>query len=171
MLETATGRVRTYAAADTFSLTCGWSDTSAFARGCADEDGAAASTAPGARLAAPSGAELALLNGRFRATLRATDPRTGRIAEGAALSRADGFGYFSLPAFTGDPSFPEVFVKMTDATGLAGGGFWVFHTGLTDVGYTLTVTDTTTGAVKTYRRDAPTGPGLCGQADTSAFRN
>lgn len=170
VLETETGRARTYVASDTFSLTCGWSDTSAFVKGCAD-DGPAASTAPGARLAAPSGAELTLLNGRFRASVRATDPRTGRIAEGAALSRADGFGYFSLPAFTGDPSFPEVFVKMTDATGLPGGGFWVFHTGLTDVGYTLTVTDSATGAVKTYRRDAPNGPGLCGQADTSAFRN
>jgi photosystem II stability/assembly factor-like uncharacterized protein len=171
VLETGTGRVRTYAASDAGTLTCGWSDTSAFVRGCTNEDGAASSNEPGARLAASSGAELALLNGRFRAFLRATDPRTGRIGEGAALSRADGFGYFSLPAFTGDPSFPEVFVKMTDATGLAGGGFWVFHTGLTDVGYTLTVTDTATGAVKTYRREAPTGPGLCGQADTSAFPN
>lgn len=49
--------------------------------------------------------------------------------------------------------------------------FWVFHAGLTDVEYTLTVTDQVTGAVRTYRRPAPAQPELCGQADTSAFPN
>ena len=32
-------------------------------------------------------------------------------------------------------------------------------------------TDQVTGAVQTYRRLAPAQPELCGQADTSAFRN
>jgi hypothetical protein len=126
---------------------------------------------PGVHLALGSGAEVSLLGGRFRATIRAKDPRTGRIAEGTALARADGFGYFSLPAFTGDPTFPEVFVKMTDATALPGGYFWVFHTRLTDLEYTLTVTDQVTGAVQTYLRDAPDGTELCGEADTMAFRD
>jgi hypothetical protein len=35
---------------------------------------------------------------------------------------------------------------------------------------TLVVTDQVTGAVKTYRRGAPDGTELCGEADTSAFR-
>jgi hypothetical protein len=126
---------------------------------------------PGARLAAGSGAELSLLDGRFRATIRARDLRTDRIVDGAAIPRGDGFGYFSLPAFTGDPTFPEVFVKMVDATALPEGYFWVFHTGLTDLEYTLTVTDQVTGAVRTYLREAPDGTALCGEADTMAFRN
>lgn len=60
---------------------------------------------------------------------------------------------------------------MTDGTAAPGGSYGVFHSGLTDVEYTLTVTDQATGAVRSYRRDAPAGAELCGQADTSAFRN
>lgn len=170
--DTQTGRVETYpgeSGSVSSSLTCGEADTSAFARGCAGEVPSA--SLPGSRLAAASGADLPLLNGRFRATLRATDPRTGRIAEGAAIPRAQGFGYFSLPGFTGDPTFPEVFVKMVDATAQPGGYFWVFHTGLTDLDYTLTVTDVATGAVRTYLGGASDGTRLCGQADTTSFRN
>jgi hypothetical protein len=126
---------------------------------------------PEARLAPGSGAELSLLSGRFRATIQARDSRTGRIAAGVAMARVDGFGYFSLPDFTGDPSFPEIFVKMVDATAQPRGYFWVFHTGLTDLEYTLTVTDQVTGAVRTYTGGATDGTRLCGSADTTAFRN
>ncbi len=166
--ETETGRARTYTAADSASLTCGLADTSAFAREC----GVEASSAPvaGTRLSA-FGTELSLVGGRFRATLQATDPRTGRIVEGAAIPRADGFGYFSLPGFTGDPSFPEVFVKMVDGRTQPGRSFWVFHTGLTDLAYTLSVRDTVTGAVRTYAGGATAGGLLCGSADTAAFRD
>jgi hypothetical protein len=150
-------------------LSCGEADTSAFVKSCFAEE--SSETSPGTRLAAPSGTDLSLLGGRFRATIRATDPRTGRIAEGAAIPRADGFGYFSLPGFTGDPSFPEVFVKMVDGRAQPGNSFWVFHTGLTDVAYTLTVTDQVTGAVRTYVRSAADGTRLCGSADTTAFRD
>jgi photosystem II stability/assembly factor-like uncharacterized protein len=167
--ETETGRVRTYTAADSAPLTCGTADTSAFVRACEVED--SSSSIPGTRLAAGSGPELSLLGGRFRATLEARDPRTDRIAEGAAIPRADGFGYFSLPAFTGDPTFPEVFVKMVDARAQPGGYFWFFHTGLTDLEYTLTVTDRVTGAIRTYTGGATDGTRLCGFADTMAFRN
>jgi photosystem II stability/assembly factor-like uncharacterized protein len=169
VLETETGRIRTYDAADSRPLTCGRADTSAFERDCAAE--VAASRMPGARLAPGSGTDLSLLSGRFRATLQARDPRTSRIAVGAAMARGEGFGYFSLPDFTGDPSFPEVFVKMVDATPQTGGYFGVFHTGLTDLEYTLTVTDTVTGAVRTYTGGATDGTRLCGQVDTTAFRN
>ena len=169
VLETDTGRIRTYDAADSESLTCGRADTSAFERDCAAQ--VSASRMPGTRLAPGSGADLSLLSGRFRATIQARDPRTGRIAAGAAIPRGDGFGYFSLPDFTGDPSFPEIFVKMVDATAQPGGYFWVFHTGLTDLDYTLTVTDVSTGAVRTYSGGATDGTRLCGEADTTAFRN
>jgi photosystem II stability/assembly factor-like uncharacterized protein len=166
--ETETGRVRTYSAADAEPLTCGSADTSAFVRACGVQD--SSSPVAGTRLSA-SGTELSLLAGRFRAAIRAEDPRTGRIAEGAAIPRADGFGYFSLPEFTGDPSFPEIFVKMVDGRTQPGGSFWVFHTGLTDLAYTLTVTDTVTGAVRTYNGGATAGTLLCGSADTMAFRD
>jgi hypothetical protein len=60
---------------------------------------------------------------------------------------------------------------MVDGTALPGGYFWVFHTGLTDLAYTLTVTDAVTGAVRTYSGGATDGTRLCGSADTAAFRN
>ena len=47
-----------------------------------------------------------------------------------------------------------------------GGKFWVFFGALSDVEYTVTVTDTATNAVRTYRNAPGT---LCGQADTAAF--
>lgn len=119
---------------------------------------------------------LFLLNGRFRITLLATNPRTGAIALGFPMlfvdySASSTSGYFSLPDFTSNAYIPEVVVKMVDATGASslGGGFWIFQAPLTDVQYTMTVTDQTTGAVRTYTNN-PGGPGqLCGGVDTSAF--
>jgi hypothetical protein len=88
------------------------------------------------------------------------------------MAQGDRVGYFSLPAFTGDPAFPEVVLKMADATGAPapfGGSFWVFHAPLTDVGYTLTITDQMRGTVRVYT-NTPSSPGqLCGGVDTSAF--
>jgi hypothetical protein len=46
------------------------------------------------------------------------------------------------------------------------GHFWVFYGSLTNVEFTLTVTDTQTGAIKTYFN--PQGQ-LASVADTSAF--
>jgi hypothetical protein len=114
---------------------------------------------------------LVLVGGRFQITLRAIDPRTGRIAVGVPNPLTDWAGFFSLPDFTGQPTFPEVMIKMVNATGTPalGGDFWFFHAPLTDVQYTLTVTDETTGAVRTYTNTSG-GPGqLCGGVDTSAF--
>jgi hypothetical protein len=77
----------------------------------------------------------------------------------------------SLPDFTGDPTFPEVMIKMVDARAspALGGDFWFFHAPLTDVQYTIMVTDTFTGAVKTYTNDSVNPGQLWGEADTSAF--
>jgi hypothetical protein len=121
--------------------------------------------------AAGSGTSLELLNRRFVITLVATDPRTGATTIGVPTLLGRGAGYFSLPDFTGDPTFPEVTVKMVDATAVPapGGGFWFFHAPLTDVHYELTVTDQFTGAVKTYSNTPGASGQLCGGADTSAF--
>lgn len=64
-----------------------------------------------------------------------------------------------------EPQTVEVAIKILDGTA-ANGYFWVFHGSLTDLGYTVTVTDTITGASKTYMKDAGH---FCGDADTAAF--
>ena len=46
------------------------------------------------------------------------------------------------------------------------GKFWVFYGALSDVVYTITVTDTETGAVNQYVNEAGN---ICGLGDTSAF--
>lgn len=123
--------------------------------------------------ASGSGPKLGLLNDRFLVSLTAMDPRTGATADGlpSLLGVGGKAGYFSLPAFTSDTSFPEVTVKMVDARGAPalGGDFWFFHAPLTDVEYTLTVTDQFTGAVKTYSNGSTSPSQLCGGVDTSAF--
>jgi len=46
------------------------------------------------------------------------------------------------------------------------GHFWLFYGGLTDLEFTVTVTDTATGVVKSYTKAAGS---YCGDADTQAF--
>jgi hypothetical protein len=114
---------------------------------------------------------LGLLGDRFAVSLRATNPRNGATATGAPVRLANGAGYFALPGLTGDPTFPEVTVKMTDATGVPslGGTFWFFHAPLTDVDYVLTVTDQQRHVTRTYASSRSVSGELCGAADTSAF--
>lgn len=99
---------------------------------------------------------------RFKVELSARDQRSGATAGGVTLSKNDLFGYFRLPELTGDPANIEIFVKILDA----GGSFWVFYGGLTDLEYQLKVTDAITGRTKTYSKPAGSA---CGGFDTSAF--
>ena len=126
----------------------------------ASEDSAARRATP----KAGTGAAIPLLGGRFSVTLEAHRPGSDQSVTGVAMASGDDFGIFSLPGFTGDEHFPEVVVKMIDASALDG-NFWFFHTGLTNLDYTLTVSDSVTGAVRTYDSPAP----FCGGADTRAF--
>ncbi|HEX5714729.1 MAG TPA: choice-of-anchor Q domain-containing protein [Thermoanaerobaculia bacterium] len=64
---------------------------------------------------------------------------------GQAIQLTDESGFFTFF----DPSNVEMTVKVLNGCGL-GGHYWVFLGGLTDVGVKVTVTDTKTGAVKTY---------------------
>jgi hypothetical protein len=120
--------------------------------------------------ATDSGPGLVLLGARFEVSLTATDPRTGETAVGFPVPLDDGAGYFSLPAYTQNAAFPEVTVKMVDATAAAppfGGAFWFFHASLTDVAYSLSVRDFVSGLVRTYTSAG--SPSFCGGADTNAF--
>ncbi len=166
VVDNVTGRQKSYQndRSDPQSL-CGGADTTTFTDGPVGEELTSSSRA----VAGAESSSLTLL-GRFDATLSAVDPRTGREADGVAVPQGAKWGYFGLPAFTNDPTFPEVFLKMVDATALPGGNFWVFHTGLTDLEYTLTVTDRETGAQRVYRNDRSDPSRLCGAADTQAFQ-
>ena len=101
----------------------------------------------------------------FRIELVARDPRTGATGAGLSKYLSDLAGYFSLPTLTLSPETPEVFVKIVDGRAV-NGRFWVFHGGLTDLEYTLTVPEESSGRTKTYFKAAGSP---CGEFDTAAF--
>jgi len=103
----------------------------------------------------------------FEVTVSATDPRTGRTAPGQVLLQTDIYGLFSIPDITGNAGNPEIIIKMVDASGI-GLNYWVFYGALTDLRYTLSVTEVATGVTKTYH-DAQVGTTVCGEFDTSGF--
>ncbi len=107
------------------------------------------------------GGAVCLGGGRFRFEATWESQHDGR--QGAAQMRR-------LTDSTGVATFfdtdnVELVFKVLDGTD-ANGNHWVFYGGMTDLGYTLTVTDTQTGEVKSYRNE----PGsTCGGGDTTAF--
>ncbi len=152
--DTLTGELRTYASSLDTPL-CGGVDI--------PREAGASAASP--RDAPKSGTPaLSLLGNRFSVGLEARRPGSASSIHGVAMASGDRFGFFSLPEVTGDPLFPEVVVKMIDARALDG-RFWFFHAGLTSLDYTLTVTDSVTGEVRTYESATP----FCGAADTESF--
>lgn len=160
--DTATGRLRFYRN-EPANPGCGAADTGAFFEGSfsssSDELGAASN------LAAGDGETLSLASGRFQATLFVVNPVTGTSDPGLAMPQTDRLGYFSFPSVTGDPAFPEVFVAMSES----GSNWAVSHTGLTNLQYTLKVTDRETGAQKVYQNGRDDVFNLCGGSDPRAF--
>jgi len=135
---------------------CGFADANAF-------PGVAASSRAAAAAPAAGGA-LALAGGRFTVEVEWRNPRTGHGGAGVPLAGSDDSGYF----WFFDAENIELVVKVLDGRPV-NGHWWVFWGGLTDVEYTLRVTDTAVGgggAVRTYHH--PAGD-LCGGADTAAF--
>ncbi len=153
--DTVTGRIKDYVSNPSMPL-CGGTDLSFGAP--------ESSMSPRAAPLPEAGTALSLLGGRFSVTLEARLSGSGPIVGGVAMASGERFGLFSLPEVTGDPQFPEVVVKMIDARSLDG-RFWFFHAGLTSLDYTLTVTDSVTGEVRTYESATP----FCGAADTESF--
>ncbi|HXT22090.1 MAG TPA: cellulase family glycosylhydrolase, partial [Thermoanaerobaculia bacterium] len=108
----------------------------------------------------PAAPPLLLHDGRFRvqATWRTGDGRRG-AGQPLSFSRESGRFWFFNPGNT------ELVVKVLDGAAV-NGQIWVFWGALSDVEYWLTVTDTTTGAIRRYHNAPGT---LCGGADTRAF--
>jgi DNA-binding beta-propeller fold protein YncE len=104
---------------------------------------------------------LCLEGGRFRVEVAWRTP-DGRSGPGHAVRLTEDSGYFW---FFGAENV-ELLVKVLDGCAL-GGHHWVFAGGLTNVETTLTVTDTRTGAVRTYRN--PQGTPFAPLQDTAAF--
>ncbi|HBL31758.1 MAG TPA: hypothetical protein DD490_33460 [Acidobacteria bacterium] len=166
--EPATGRTKRYHN-EPGSL-CGRGDTSAFPAASAAFDlpaPAAFSFAPPADPAAaaavcvPDARTLCLLGGRFRASVT-WRTRAGASGDGMAVPMPGGdsgtFWFF-------DGANVELVVKALDGRAF-NNRYWFFYGALSDVQYTITVTDLVTGARKRYTN--PFG-NLCGRGDTNAF--
>jgi ELWxxDGT repeat protein len=119
-----------------------------------------ATPATAATVCVPSSQRLCLQGDRFAVTAVWKDFQ-GNTGTGTAVPLSGDTGYFWFFA----PTNVEVVTKVLDGRAL-GGKFWFFYGALSDVEYTLTVTDTQTGAVKTYKN--PSGQ-FGSVADTAAF--
>ncbi|MEP6800432.1 MAG: hypothetical protein ABJC07_00740 [Acidobacteriota bacterium] len=104
---------------------------------------------------------LCLNANRFRVQVAWSAPNIGRSGIGQAAPLASDSGSFWF--FTAGNL--ELNLKVVDGRAV-NGRFWVFFGALSDVQYTITVTDTQTGAQRTYSN--PQGR-LASVADTSAF--
>jgi minor extracellular serine protease Vpr len=109
----------------------------------------------------PGSLTLCLNSSRFKIQVAWSVPSQGTSGAGMAVPLTGDTGYFWF--FSSNNV--ELVIKVLDGTGL-NGHFWVFYGALSNVQYTITVTDTHTSAVKIYNN--PSGK-MASVADTSAF--
>jgi len=107
----------------------------------------------------PSSTRLCLNGGRFAVEARWSIPTGNGVGQAVPLTGDTGYLWFF------GPDNVELVVKVLDGRPV-NGKFWVFYGALSDVSYTLTVTDTQTGAVREYPNP---GGRLASVADTGAF--
>ncbi len=117
-------------------------------------------TALSAAPCTPSGTTLCLNDSRFEVEVSWRDSR-GRTGAGQAKTITADTGYFWFFSETNI----ELVIKVLDARSI-NQKYWVFFGALTSVEFDLTVTDTVTGAVKTYHN--PLGQ-FASVGDTQAF--
>jgi hypothetical protein len=110
--------------------------------------------------ACPADGVTLCLGDRFRVQVSWTD-HDGNTGVGHPVHLALDTGAFW---FFGSENL-ELMIKVLDGRAV-NGHFWVFYGALSDVRYTITVTDTATGATKSYTN--PAGQ-LASRADTEAF--
>jgi len=167
--DVVTGAVKTYV--NPAGVLSSFADTAAFAdpqRHAARASAPAAPGVPSVRAAshpaggfgcAPAAPNLCLDGARFRVQVAFQAPGFSGVGRSAALTSDTGAMWFLSPENL------EVAIKVLDGRAL-NGHFWLFSAGMSDFRYTITVTDTSTGAVKTYTNPA----GHVGSfADTQAF--
>jgi ELWxxDGT repeat protein len=115
----------------------------------------------GSKVACAASATTLCLNGGRFAVVAAWRDFAGRTGIGTAVPLTADTGYF----WFFDSANVEVMLKVLDGRAV-NGKFWVFFGALSNVEYTLTVTDTLTGAVRSY----PNASGrFASVADTAAF--
>ncbi|HEV8240296.1 MAG TPA: hypothetical protein VGS57_13080 [Thermoanaerobaculia bacterium] len=105
---------------------------------------------------------LCLGDGRFSVQVEWNAPNIGRQGVGHAVPFRDPTGFF----WFFDASNTELVVKLLDGRAV-NGKYWFFYGALSDVGYTITVTDTR-DPTKVRHYVNPPGT-LCGRADVDAF--
>ncbi len=163
-----TGQTRSYHNAQ--GQMSSFADTSAFpvqqALRSTEIDAAVTSPAAGAAYlgqtaaCAAGGTTLCLHDGRFQVDV-SWQTRGGRQGAGQAVPLTTDTGYFW---FFSDSNV-ELVIKVLDGRPI-NGHFWVFYGALSDVAYTITVTDTETGVANTYENPQGT---LSSHGDTEAF--
>ena len=109
----------------------------------------------------PDAATLCLNAGRFQVRVNWSVPSQGTSGAGMAVPLTSDTGY--LWFFSSNNV--ELVIKVVDGRAV-NNKFWVFYGALSDVQYTITVTDTQTGASRTYNNPSGT---LASVADTTAF--
>ena len=114
-----------------------------------------------AALCVPTATSLCLSRGRFRVEVAWDANGSSGAGRTVPAASADSglFWFFA-------PDNWEVMVKVLDGCGV-NGRYWVFAAGTTNVGYTLTVTDTRTG--RTARYENPLGQRSPAITDVDAF--
>lgn len=103
---------------------------------------------------------LCLQNGRFQLEVEWTTA-VGGTGPGQAVPLTSETGYFWFFS----PNNVELVIKVLDGDAI-NGNWWVFYGALSDVEYDVKVTDTLTGAVKTYHNPLATFGSV---GDTAAF--
>jgi hypothetical protein len=106
---------------------------------------------------------LCLRDGRFSVEVELVDPvdmqrKAGKVVTSVGTNETGFFWFFS-------PTNVELATKLLDGRG-QNGKFWFFYGGLSDVEYTVTLTDTVTGESRAYRNEAGS---LCGGIDINAL--
>lgn len=110
----------------------------------------------------PNATTLCLNGNRFKVEVAWRVASQGSGGTGVAVPLSSDTGYFWFFS-SGNV---ELVVKAVDGRAV-NGYYWVFYGALSDVEYTITVTDTANGTVKTYF--SPQGQ-MASRADTAAFR-
>ncbi len=110
---------------------------------------------------APCAFAACLRDGEFGIDVAWRDPRSGNTGSGHGVLLTGDTGAFWF--FT--PENVELFVKVLDGSAV-NQYFWVFYGALSDVEFTLTVTQLSTGTTKSYHNPPYT---LASQADILAF--